>query len=525
MALAMGIFSVIAVAAVAFATLGCGIQDDNGRSTRPHAFSREVDALLSDIESIQGNIDQKRFLSFSTPRDRESITQLLSRIQIITLRLDSHPHDQLALRELFQTFKELERFQILKRDGAPIHNFIQRLGLLIEKYARHQNVTFDDLVWPLFKHHFSSTLAPFANFSSAGRGRWKLDWVLNEVSYVSVNGFQTHTWLLSPSFDLGGVRNPSFKIKHTIIINPNNSADIPFSRRRILDTAFKAKVSVDYSGGDPAGAHWKEVSLTPLPSSYEFHTIDSPQVDLGDFAGKANVTVALQFSMDAKTLGRHYVNWQVRTFELLGATEAETLSFAPREKKLFEHSFNSNDFTPFQTLSIGPRSARWEPFGFNGRIVYAKVSGRRNQKNDAWLFSPRFILRDTSPSSLSKFALAIKHTVRNPRWEGLQLKVSTDYEGGNPHDATWSLLPIAPSDPAAAVPPDSWVDLNPPPIDLSAFLNQNIVIAFHYQSSPFKDSGVWEIESVTILGHGDTLKTLDYSVEIEAETETEAEVP
>jgi hypothetical protein len=122
-----------------------------------------------------------------------------------------------------------------------------------------------------------------------------------------------------------------------------------------------------------------------------------------------------------------------------------------------------------------------EPYGvidnFNGS----------NSQTESWLISPSIDLSNSTAADLS-FENACNYT-----GAALQVLVSTNYPGtGDPNGFTWTAL-------SPNLSTGAWAWVNSGVIDLSAYLQSNVRIAFKYTGSN-SDGKTWEIDDIEING-------------------------
>lgn len=456
---------------------------------------QEYSELIHEADQLNNALEQGRILGLSSEQDRRGFETTLKEARYALLLLARNPKDKLGIQLGHRALKEKERFIIGRGDSTLIDRFYTKLGEVVHESAKQAGVDLGQLDWRLYGYRFSSGIAPFGSFSSATD--WQTGVSLDE-SYISVRGPENKSWLLSPSFDLTNVSNPSFQITHQTRVDENDRNGDAFNRALINKTAFKAYVSTNYNDGDPNLADWTEVDLGQMPASVDFHSVNSAKVDLSEFVSP-QTTVALVLDADPEEIGGHYLTWSVSNFELHGRGG---LDVQPRFASLHMHEFNRSVLEPFQQAMMARGLNMWEPFGFSGSFRFAKIEGN-GAEGDNWLLSPKYPLRN-----IDTLTLTIKETVRNPNFEKMDILISTDYDGGNPEDSNWTRLDRGPLDP---INPDEWADLSVGPLDLKDYIGETIVVAFRYESAP-DNTGVWEVGSLNFLGLGDSIRPEEYEL-------------
>lgn len=156
---------------------------------------------------------------------------------------------------------------------------------------------------------------------------------------------------------------------------------------------------------------------------------------------------------------------------------------------LFIDGFDSswNDWTKVSVT--GAQEWRLDTqFGNPGNCaVMSGFANGTNNLNEDWLISPVIDL-SSAPTAKLSFQTA-------SRFAGnlLEIKISSDYTGGNPNNATWTNL-TATLDTNTA----SYVWTNSGNIDISSFAGQNVHVAFKYTSTA-SASTTWEVDNILIL--------------------------
>jgi len=131
------------------------------------------------------------------------------------------------------------------------------------------------------------------------------------------------------------------------------------------------------------------------------------------------------------------------------------------------------------TNSIG------SPDGTDYGVIDNYNSG--NTATESWLISPSL---DFSASTTPTMSFVNAY---NYAGAPLQLLISTNYPGtGDPNGSTWSTL-------TATWSTGGWAWVSSGVIDLSAFLQSNVHVAFKYTGSN-SDGSTWEIDNIVVNG-------------------------
>lgn len=143
--------------------------------------------------------------------------------------------------------------------------------------------------------------------------------------------------------------------------------------------------------------------------------------------------------------------------------------------------------------------ANWTKFSVTGAQTWsldtqygnpgncAKMSGYSgtNNANEDWLISPAIDLSGLTSASLS-FQTASRFT-----GNVLEVKISSNYPGGDPNSATWTNLT------ATLDASNSYTWTNSGVIDITSFVGGNVYIAFKYTATS-SASMTWEVDNVKI---------------------------
>ncbi len=104
---------------------------------------------------------------------------------------------------------------------------------------------------------------------------------------------------------------------------------------------------------------------------------------------------------------------------------------------------------------------------------------------ETWLISPSIDLTTTTAPQLSFY------TGCNYTGSVLQVLASTDYVSGDPHAATWTVLP-------AAFSPGTWTWTSSGALDLMPYHTANMHFAYKYTGTN-ADGKTWELDNIKIL--------------------------
>ncbi|MCH2225779.1 MAG: DUF5689 domain-containing protein [Crocinitomicaceae bacterium] len=140
----------------------------------------------------------------------------------------------------------------------------------------------------------------------------------------------------------------------------------------------------------------------------------------------------------------------------------------------------SGSFTSWETSSAGGAP--------NPYAAISNYDGTGNEVAEVWLISPSF---DLSASTAPKLSFENAYNYNGPQ---LEVKVSTDYVSGEPNSGTWTDLSSL-----ANWSSGNFTFINSGDIDLSAYTNSNVHIAFKYVGTA-TDGSTWEIDNIIIKG-------------------------
>ncbi|HPL76344.1 MAG TPA: DUF6359 domain-containing protein [Paludibacteraceae bacterium] len=161
-------------------------------------------------------------------------------------------------------------------------------------------------------------------------------------------------------------------------------------------------------------------------------------------------------------------------------------------KAIFSETFanSKGDFTIVDVTKVSVLPNIWaHDASYKCMKATAYVnSTNTNYESESWLISPTINLSGvTNPVMVFDY---VTRYFANPATDAT-IQVSENYQGGDPRSTTWTQIPYPFTNMS------SWTFVTTNPIDLSAFANKNIRIAFKYTSTSTK-AGTWEIKNLVI---------------------------
>jgi hypothetical protein len=503
--------NIITLALLATLALSCG--DDRQYQGNPDLRDNE---LVQDALNLNNQIVQGNSLAAATSRDRQNLQTIILNVRTGAIALQRNPKDAKALQLIATAMRDINELTVLQEDQFEINKFLKTLASTIEKYLRIQGKTFNDLSFPVFTYRFSSGLTPFGTHASdGGRSKWTTRLALDRW-FTSNNIYRPRgplkSWLLSPTFDLKNIRNPSFRIRHAYNVR-NATPEDPFEVTKIINNAFKAVVSTDYSVGDPENATWEEVPLYSRLAAMDFDTGSSNIIDLSEYEGK-KIVIAFLVDYDPRIYGGHAVGWTIEQFDLIGLGELP----APvaREGALFEQKFTrKDDVRPFVIANTSEGDFEWRTGGRGATrtdFIIAKA-WKRSVVANTWAISPKIDLVNGN-----SMRIEIDQTVRNPIWENIDIYISDKYDGSNPKTFNdWEKVEFnAPSFDR----PNNWNGFTTVIKDMAKYEGKKITLAFNYradggqtrpdlwdaiEANDSRNGFIWQVETIRVIGLGEQL--------------------
>lgn len=312
-------------------------------------------------------------------------------------------------------------------------------------------------------------------------------WVARDFSsnqYALVQGFGAgsaiESWLISPKINFDEAENLSFKSK------------IGFWKHNGL----KVFISTDFNGCDVEDATWTELTAAVLAnttnspdgiSGYAANFISSGNVDITSYSGTGFIGFQYIGDDDGNTT----------TYQLDDVVIGDPVIVVPPDcddvliDEDFEsiEAFESIDIDCWQNITtVGAEP--WEGRSFSSNF-YAQISGFNSPSAtvESYLITPPFDLNEVSTLTFETKIGFCVHV-------GLEVAISTDYDGVNPASATWTTLPATIANSgcgtgyAASFTPSGNVDL-------SSF-NGTGYIAFIYNGNNTTQTTTYQVDNVKI---------------------------
>ena len=256
------------------------------------------------------------------------------------------------------------------------------------------------------------------------------------------------------------------------------------------------KYSVDYDpsqNADPASATWMEVPVCsdaeetfcwqlPGEGSYTFETTT---LDISELTG--NVSFAFHYTSTGTGGGEGRI-WQVDNIVVRGNYEPPVLTGDD-----FESGIPSS-----WTAHSGASDKNWEggtEAGENAAVVNG-FGGDAASRD--WLITPATVITEDDNARL-EFDYFRKYG-----GPGAVVRISLDYAGGNPEEATWTDLDI--NLPGENDLNDAWMHIGP--VDISSYVG-TVHVAFYYETTGTGpgDGAITAVDNVKIT------KNLDFGIE------------
>ncbi len=330
------------------------------------------------------------------------------------------------------------------------------------------------IVTMLFTTQFATanTIIESEDFESGTFGDWTTysvksdeDWEIRSYSgnyYAYANGFgadeASDDWLISPQLDLSDYSWVKLDF---------------LTARNYGGPDLQVKISDNYSGGSPTSATWTDLSATLSSGGWTWTS--SGDISLNDFIG-SNVHIAFRY-ISTSPNGGDGAGYEVDDIEVTGF------------KPIIIESEDFEDGTLGNWTAYSVKSNRdWHNYTYSGE-KFARMSGyNADEGSDDWLISPELDF-----TYYSELYLMFRNA-QNYSGKDMTVKISRDYEDGNPYQATWETLDYNKSS-------GGFVWVNSGNVNISDYSGySSVYIAFHYLSdSPSSsDTKTWEVDDIIV---------------------------
>lgn len=475
----------------------------NNDSSLNNEQNKAIKSVVKQTDKLLVDMRARRVFSSSSRREQRVLLESMTIIKnsLVKIMVGNDPVG--SFKTLYTYVKKLESVSLIQTDSTLISSYKEDLYKLTHRLAKKLKIDADEFSWILYETKFSN-LWPFTTFSTAGD--WITDWSLGK-SHTKVRGYGNKSWLISPLLDLSNVEKAAFKIHHMIMVDDDSRSRLPFDRNKIMKNTFKAMVSTDYVGGHPDEANWEEVQLSGFPSSVNFHAQWSNEIDISKFKNE-NVSIAILYDMNDKVLGSHRVSWQLNSFQVIGISDDFVVTERPVKTYLYSDDFAKKGLGRNKSVAT-KENVHWTDYGRGGETEFAKLEASV-PGIDTWLMTPKLSLKGEAP------ILKLKEVARNLDRPNFLVKISADYNGGDPAASTWKTFDHIPADYSAEE--GAWKNFNSLDIDLSEFIGKDIVIAFQYRNIEGNHTA-WEIDQILIDGEGEEIKSTELKITYTNENE------
>lgn len=534
-------------------------------NTQPPKSSGQFDPLILEINEAEFRIQQGTLLSRASGEEEKSVLDGLARAQGGFMQLNRDPSSTSAVRQIDLAIRLLNQFETSERNASVLTELIGRIGSAVFPIAQNLGVELKGS-WRLYATEFSQTLPQmgYESFSTPSTvTAWQPGLALNGLlQRVKVRSHPfgrdqlERAWLVAPAMSFEQMQNVSFRIQYSVDVQSGPNADVNFDIRNFQRKAISVKVSTTYDASttqpwkmrecewvedEETGqarlqkmgeeCDWMSFDVDSLNiKTSDFFTMFSPKVDLSQFKGEKNITIAFVLDVSpieydlsscengylfSNTCRRklpeeeripiigHTVDWQIHSFEVFGTG---LLSFPEgvRQTNLYEHQFGlvPGEIQDHVQLKANLEGFDWQTGAHPSRTELKWVLNRSfdDRASSAGLVSPTFIVEDTKDLTVS-----FKETMSFWRGRDEQLDLvnlgmgsvlySYDYQGGDVSTATWFRV-------KRKKPADKWnrtwnnYDIRNVKIQSDT---GRVTFLFWYKNDLY---GIWQVENYSFKGIG-----------------------
>jgi hypothetical protein len=561
--LAKAMKTVFGPLAIAVITAALVLSVSGCENEAPPKSSGKYDELILDVNETQVRIERNYLLKNISDGERLYYTQGLELIQSGFLILNVNPRSREAVGMIDRGIALLRNYENLERDQSVIRGLLQRVGGAVVPVADKLGVELSER-WIVWNTEFSDNNLTDSGFLMFPGGSWISKIIINGLRQIAIfrsNAFTNyvpHSWLILPAMDLRNLRNPAIRLEHGIKISQAGAT--PFDQRLFQLKSFKIKISTTYVGAIDKPWEMRDCELIVDEESGElrmqelgeecdwmtydtnatemltndFYAAFTPVIPLDEYREK-NVSIA--FVVDQKPLQydpfscveyysaatctrkldepidlqKHFVDWELRSFELLGMGQVEFPGDV-RQKTLIEHSFAEPRITGHEVL-VDPEFNQARPFTPSGRgedapPEWVLVDSRPDRPASSGLLSPVY---DISAAQDLKFGMreTIRFDFEDEALRTLvpyQVLYSYDYEGGDVLDATWNL--VVRSKTADRFRVQNWNGNTISGVAIDPTQTGRVTFLFWYKSDLDMR---WQVINYNVKGVGDGVEAIDYT--------------
>lgn len=276
------------------------------------------------------------------------------------------------------------------------------------------------------------SLTGWINTATAGNRVWRARSFSNNL-YAQANAFNSQdptneSWLISPPIDLDAMDDPK----------------IEFLSGKAFWTHMGLSVffSTDFNGADITGATWQPLDCNlPNESMADYEWVESGEIDLSGFSGTGYIGFRYQGSVNNGQTG----TFTLDNIELYdgepggggggggGGVDPVTLIQEDFESQSHDQSISIPGW-----LNIATEGGRvWLGKVFGGNTYAQSTAFNSNDpSNVIWLITPPIALDEMEDPMLWFRSATAFYT-----HDGLEVLISTNFDGTNVGGATWETLP------------------------------------------------------------------------------------
>jgi|GEM_PF-3395145 len=438
---------------------------------------QDLSTLIEDLNDLELAINLDQVLQTNPERSKSVIISAIesARTGVLTVAKFGET-DPTRLKDAYDVLdisvRQYDGFGILEHEQFRFDEVFNAVKALRGTLAVKLNLL-DNYTWAIYKNNFGTVGPDFSTYAERGDGVWVRNDQIGQTK-IKTEGLRTQSWLVSRPFDLSSIRNPSFRIFHSLLAR-SRSSEIPV--QEVIKKVFRVFIILDLKEGELAHEvsddRKIQMEYTPneMPLGSDFHDDWTPLKSLDQYAG-SKISFAFNFDTTAIKFTQYYI-WTIFDFEIHGSGQLRKLP-----------TFNKSDVADFNSLSFSYGGEKWKL----NKGAMAVKSGI--EETDSMLLSSLFTL----PKSMEKADLMITESLRGSELQEAEVLISTNYRGGiSPlsEDVKWTVLDTR----------SETYDNREFAYDLKPYLGETVVIGFRYKSKPGKDFS-WTVSNMGINAIG-----------------------